>query len=86
MKINEKSGLCLMDENHFISLLLTLRASRRLPSAALLRLRHPAISGIASALNALHMKASDSCKIQLIPYLIINLIKNKVSLPNSSHF
>ena len=73
----------LMDENHFISLLFTLRASRRLPSAALLRPRHPAISGIASALSApasrdeaskfyntkglrLQMKASDSCKIQVI--------------------
>jgi hypothetical protein len=39
-----------MDENHFISLLFTLWASRRLPSAALLRPRHS--SSIASALNA----------------------------------
>jgi hypothetical protein len=66
MKINEKLGLGLMDENHFISLLFTRWASRRLPSAALLRPRHPAYSGIASALNALHMKASDSCKIQVL--------------------
>jgi hypothetical protein len=87
MKINEKLGLSLKDENHFISLLFTLwaslsasdfalrattgqddptgRASRRLPSAALLRPRHPAISGIASALNALQMKASDPCKFQV---------------------
>jgi hypothetical protein len=37
MKINEKLGLNLMDENHFISLLFTRWASRRLPSAVLLR-------------------------------------------------
>ena len=43
----------------------TWRASRRLSYAVLLRPRHPAISGIASALSALHMKASDSCKIQV---------------------
>ena len=43
MKINEKLGLCLMDENHFISLLFTLRASRRLPSAALLRARNSSL-------------------------------------------
>jgi hypothetical protein len=29
MKINEKSGLFLMDENHFISLLFTLLETRR---------------------------------------------------------
>jgi hypothetical protein len=52
MKSNEKLGSFLKDENHFISLLFTLRASRRLPSAALFRPRHPAYSGIASALNA----------------------------------
>jgi hypothetical protein len=66
MKSNEKLGFYLKDENHFISLLFTLRASRRLTSSALLRPRHPAISGIASALNVLQMKASDSCKIQVI--------------------
>ncbi len=55
-----------MNKNHYISLIFTLWASRRLPSAALLRTRHPAYSGIASPLNALHMKASDSCKIQII--------------------
>ncbi len=49
-----------------ISLIFTLRASRRLSSASLLRARHPAIGGIASPLSALHMKASDSCKIQVI--------------------
>jgi hypothetical protein len=65
MKINEKLLNKSKDEYHFISLLFTLWASRRLPSAALLRPRHPAISGIASALNALHMKASDSCKIKV---------------------
>jgi hypothetical protein len=43
MKINEKLGLCLKDVNHFISLLFTLWASRRLPSAALLRPRHSAL-------------------------------------------
>jgi hypothetical protein len=48
----------------FISLIFTLRASRRLSSAALLRGRHKAT--IASPLSALHMKASDSCKIQVI--------------------
>jgi hypothetical protein len=65
MKINEKLLNKSKDEYHFISLLFTLWASRRLPSAALLRPRHPAISGIASALNVLHMKASDSCKIKV---------------------
>ena len=29
MKSNEKLGLCLMDENHFISLLFTLETTRR---------------------------------------------------------
>jgi len=48
----------------FISLIFTLRASRRLSYAALLRAQHPAQGGIASPLSALHMKASDSCKIQ----------------------
>jgi hypothetical protein len=43
MKINEKLGLYLKDEYHFISLLFTLWASRRLPSAALLRPRHSAL-------------------------------------------
>jgi hypothetical protein len=32
----------ILDANHYISLILTLRASRRLSSAALLRARHPA--------------------------------------------
>jgi hypothetical protein len=43
MKINEKLGLCLVDEDHFISLISTLWASRTLPSAALLRLRRSSL-------------------------------------------
>ena len=35
MKSNENLELCLMDDNHFISLLFTRWASRGLPSAAL---------------------------------------------------
>jgi hypothetical protein len=34
-----------MNENHFIALILTLWASRRLPSAALFRAKHPALAG-----------------------------------------
>jgi len=48
----------------FILLIFTLRASRRLSSAALLRARHRVT--IALPLSALHMKASDSCKIQVL--------------------
>ena len=41
------------DDGHFyFSSIFTQRASRRLPSAALLRPRHPAYSGIALALSA----------------------------------
>jgi len=58
-----------MDENHFISLLLTLRASRILPSVRLRR--------IASPLNALHMQVSDSCKIKVLTFCEI---KNKMQL------
>jgi hypothetical protein len=64
MKINEKLGLCLMVEDLYISLLFTLRASRRLPSAALLRACNSFT--MAAPLSALHMKASNSCKIQVL--------------------
>jgi hypothetical protein len=37
-----------------------------LTAPLLLRARHPAVGGIASPLSALHMKASDSCKIQVL--------------------
>ena len=56
-------NLSYKDQYHLISLIFTQGASQRLPSAAM----HPANSGIASALNALHMKASDSCKIEVLP-------------------
>jgi hypothetical protein len=39
MKINENLGLCSMGKNHFISLLFTRWASRKLPSAALYAVR-----------------------------------------------
>ena len=57
-----RSGI--KDENHFISSLFTLRASRRLPSAALLRARSSITT--TSPISALQMKASDSCKIKVI--------------------
>ncbi len=37
MKINEKLGICLMDEYHFISLLFTLETTRRAGGFHLLR-------------------------------------------------
>jgi hypothetical protein len=68
MKINEKLGFCLMDENHFISSLFTLRGSRRLPSASLLRACNSFT--MAKPLNALHMKAPGSCKIQVLKWTL----------------
>ncbi len=53
-----------LDHDLFYSLIFTQRASRRLPSAALLRARNS--QTMASLSNALHMKASDSCKIQFL--------------------
>jgi len=52
------------DDNLFYSLIFTQRANRRLPSAALLRARNSFT--MTSPLSALHMKASDSCKIQVL--------------------
>jgi hypothetical protein len=52
------------DEDLFFSSIFTYRASRRLSSAALLRVRNS--NTMASPLNAWQMKASNSCKIQVV--------------------
>ncbi len=56
------------DDDLFFSSIFTRGASRRLTSASLLKARNPASSGMASPLSALYMKASDSCKIQVLRY------------------
>ena len=66
------------EKNHFISLIFTLWASRRLPYAALLR---PGYSlPITLPLNALHIKPSGSCNNKLIIlYIIKTCLKNNIS-------
>jgi hypothetical protein len=86
------------DENHFISSLFTLRASRRLPYAALpARHREPLRrggrvkgsksrqSGTISPLSVLPMAASDSCKIQVIKNWLLRNYR-RVVLPHSPEF
>ena len=65
MKINKKLESCFMEDNHFI---FTLRAIRRLP-AVRLYLCH--MAKYRRIIEGLHMKASGSCKTQVIEYVYI---------------